>query len=114
MNKTVHMMKLQPEPFDAIRSGDKIIESRLYDEKRRSIKIGDIVEFQKNPKLDEKLSAEVVALLNYPTFERLMSDFPPQYFGLETKDALLEQIHQFYTREDEQKYTVLGIKVRII
>ncbi|MBQ1852397.1 MAG: ASCH domain-containing protein, partial [Lachnospiraceae bacterium] len=38
-------MQLQPEPFDLIKSGAKTIELRLYDEKRRKIRIGDEIVF---------------------------------------------------------------------
>lgn len=38
-------MKLQPQPFEAIKSGRKDIEMRLYDEKRKQIKKKDLIEF---------------------------------------------------------------------
>jgi ASC-1-like (ASCH) protein len=114
MDKTVHEMKLQPEPFEAIKAGKKIIESRLYDEKRRLIKIGDVVEFKKNPDLVDSVKAEVVALLNYPSFDAMFSDFDANLFGLPTKQELLTQIEQFYPAEEQQKYGVLGIKVKLL
>jgi len=114
MNQTVHEMKLQPEPFEAIKAGKKIIESRLYDEKRRLIKIGDVIEFKKNPELAESVKTEVTALLNYPTFDALFSDFPAENFGLPSKESLLTQIEQFYPIEEQQKYGVLGIKIKLL
>lgn len=114
MNNTIHEMKLQPEPFDAIKAGKKIIESRLFDEKRRLIKIGDVVEFKKNPELTESVKAEVIALLNYPSFDAMFSDFEPNWFGLPTKEELLTQIEQFYPVEEQQKYGVLGIKIKLL
>ena len=38
-------MKLDKEPFEKIKSGEKTIELRLYDEKRRKIRVGDIIVF---------------------------------------------------------------------
>ena len=38
-------MKLNKEPFEKIKSGEKTIELRLYDEKRRKIKAGDTICF---------------------------------------------------------------------
>ena len=38
-------MKLHPAPFEMIKSGKKTIELRLYDEKRRKIKVGDEIIF---------------------------------------------------------------------
>ena len=40
-----HIMKLQPKYFECMKKGSKIIEVRLFDEKRRNIKIGDEIEF---------------------------------------------------------------------
>lgn len=42
-------MSLQSEPFEKIRDGKKTIELRLFDEKRKTIQLGDSIEFQKQP-----------------------------------------------------------------
>ena len=39
-------MKLNNVPFETIKNGTKTIELRLYDEKRRKIKIGDTICFK--------------------------------------------------------------------
>ena len=36
-----HTMKLKEDPFERMKNGTKTIEFRLYDEKRRKIKVGD-------------------------------------------------------------------------
>ena len=113
MTQNTHIMKLQPGPFDRIKSGQKIIESRLYDEKRRSIQLGDEIEFQRNPDLEETIKVDVVGLLNYPMFEDLMNDFAPKLFGGETKEGLLNEISEFYSIEDQKEYSVLGIKIKL-
>ena len=41
----IHNMKLNESPFERIKNGTKTIEFRLYDEKRRQIKIGDKIVF---------------------------------------------------------------------
>ena len=107
-------MKLQPFPFDKIKEGKKIIEVRLYDEKRREIKIGDVIEFKREPEQVETVKAEVIGLLNYKTFHDLVSDFPASYFGHPDTEDLLKSIYTFYTKEQEEKYTVLGIKIKLI
>ena len=43
----IHQMKLLEDPFDRIKNGIKTIEFRLFDEKRRLIKIGDKIEFER-------------------------------------------------------------------
>ncbi len=54
-----HEMMLAPEPFKKIKSGQKTIELRLYDEKRRALTVGDQICFYRLD--DEKqLMTEVV------------------------------------------------------
>jgi ASC-1-like (ASCH) protein len=40
-----HILKLKPKYFNYINKGTKIIELRLYDEKRQKISIGDTIIF---------------------------------------------------------------------
>jgi len=111
---TVHIMGLQSEPFEKIRSGKKTIELRLFDEKRKTIQLGDIIEFQKQPEEQETIRTEVMALLRYQTFAELFDDFPIESFGGTDKVSLLEDVHRFYALEREQKETVLGIKIKLL
>ncbi len=110
----LHIMKLQPHPFNKIKEGSKTIEVRLFDEKRREIKLGDIIEFRREPEQTEIVQAEVIGLLNYKTFSDLVNDFPATDFGDENKKILLERIYTFYTKEQESKHSVLGIKIKLI
>lgn len=108
---TVHEMKLQPALFVAIKIGSKIIESRLFDEKRQLIQLGDQVLFRNMNNLDETIATRVDGLLRYSTFSAMFNDFPAAYFGGELKSALEDQIYSFYSKEDEAKYGVLGIRI---
>ena len=54
-----HTMKLKEDPFERMKNGTKTIEFRLYDEKRRKIKVGDEIEFFKLPKLQERILVRV-------------------------------------------------------
>lgn len=72
--KMIWEMKLHPEPFVSIKSGQKDIEMRLYDDRRKGIKIGDIIIFTNN-QTKEQLSVEVVNLFRFNTFEELYKKF---------------------------------------
>lgn len=50
-----HGMKLQKQSFENIVNGKKIIESRLFDEKRQLINIGDQIEFVCTDNQEEKV-----------------------------------------------------------
>lgn len=106
-------MKLAKEPFDKIVNGEKVIESRLFDEKRQLINIGDVIEFSQNDDSAKVARTKVKALYRYDSFENLFTDFPPEYFGGDSKEFLLEEISRFYPKEEQEKYGVVGIKIEI-
>ncbi len=105
-----HELKLATEPFEAIVSGKKTIESRLFDEKRQAIQIGDIVVFTNRENFAETIKVEVIGLLRYSTFSDLFSHNDPAKFGGESADWLLNQIDKFYSLEDQERYGVIGIE----
>lgn len=106
-----HVMKLSGEPFNKIAKGEKVIESRLYDEKRQQIALGDMIEFTENDHLENKIYTKVIGLLRYRSFKDLFADYEPALFGGESREFLLSQIKQFYSDEDEQKYGVVGVRI---
>ena len=111
-----HEMKLQPKYYNFILNGTKRIEIRLYDEKRQQIKIGDVIKFLKEPELNDSFNAKVICLLRYNSFEEMFNDFDISILSDEsmTKDELIFILEQFYTKEKQEKYGVLGIRIKII
>ena len=107
-------MSLQPKYFDFIKDGTKRIELRLYDEKRRSIQLGDIIEFAKSE--DEKFKAEVIGLLRYNSFADLFEDFDISILADSsmTKQELLEALGEFYTEEKQAEFGVIGIRIELV
>ncbi|MCR4285528.1 MAG: ASCH domain-containing protein [Candidatus Kaiserbacteria bacterium] len=106
-------MKLATKPYNKIASGGKVIESRLFDEKRQQISIGDTIEFSENDKPENVVHVTVTDLFRYKTFKELFADHEPALFGEESRDFLLSQIKQFYSVEDELKYGVVGIRLQV-
>ena len=107
-------MNLQPKYFDFIKDGTKRIELRLYDERRRSIQLGDIIEFAKSD--DEKFKAKVVGLLRYNSFANLFEDFDISILADSsmTKQELLEVLGEFYSEEKQAEFGVIGIRIKLI
>lgn len=110
MNMT---MKLQPRPFEAIKSGAKDIELRLNDEKRRQLNVGDTISFSKLPDQTETIVAEVVGLLHYPTFAALVEDFAPQRMGGTDKASIVEGMAEYYSIEEQAELGVVGIRLKL-
>ena len=107
----IHKMKLNESPFERIKNGTKTVEFRLYDEKRKQIKIGDKIEFLKLPELQETILVEVIDLYREETFEEL---FKKLYTDEEEIKRKTNSMYQFYSPEKEKEYGVIGIKISLI
>ena len=112
----IHEMKLQPEYFNFILNGTKRIEIRLNDEKRQNIKLGDKIKFLKEPDLNESFEAQVIGLLRYNSFEEMFKDYDISILSDKsmTKEELISVLEQFYTKEKQEQYGVLGIRIELI
>lgn len=111
-----HIMKLQPKYFEYIKFGTKRVELRLNDEKRKNMKIGDKIIFKKEPELKEELHANIINITKKANFKELMDSLNVSDYAdkSESKDAILEDLHKFYSKEDETKYGVIGITVEVL
>ena len=107
----IHKMKLNDDPFERIKNGTKTIEFRLYDEKRRKVKIGDKIEFSKLPDLQEKILVDVLDLYTEPSFEEL---FEKLYEDKERAKQKANAMYEIYSPENEKKYGVVGIKIKLV
>lgn len=107
-------MKVSAEPFEKIARKEKVIESRLYDEKRQQIAIGDEIEFSENEHPENKVRTRVKGLLRYQSFADLFADHEPTLFGEESREFLLNQISQFYSDEDQRKDGVVGFRIEVL
>ena len=110
---TTHQLKLATEPFNAIISGNKTIESRLYDAKRQKIQIGDRIIFTNRDNSEQTVTAEVVGLLRHATFRDLFSHNNPRKFGGDNVEWLENQISEFYSLSDQLENGVIGIEFEI-
>lgn len=106
-----HKMRLSPEPFGKIANGTKKIESRIFDEKRKAIRVGDRIEFSNSENNEDKITVRVRGLYVYDSFENLFDDFPPEYFGDASKKSLIDEISRFYTKKEQSENGVIGIRI---
>lgn len=113
----MHEMKLRDEYYDFILNGTKRIEIRLNDEKRQKISLGDKIRFHKDPgALEEFFDTKVIGLLRYNTFEELFKDHDITLLADKslTKEKLLTVLEEFYPKEEQAKYGVLGIRIELL
>lgn len=111
---TLHKYDLNPGPFNNIKSGNKIYELRLYDERRRLLKPDDQIEFTNNV-TGEKLNVIVESLHIFENFQTLYEYIPQTLYGYKTSSstAYLDML-EYYPLEKQRKYPALAIKIRLI
>lgn len=105
-----HQLQLAAVPFNAITSGAKTIESRLYDEKRQTIQIGDTIAFTNRENTDQTVLVKVIGLLHYETFHDLFMHNNTVRFGGESVEWLENQINEFYSIDQQKENGVIGIE----
>ncbi|MCT8138326.1 ASCH domain-containing protein [Anaerobacillus sp. CMMVII] len=112
----LHKMGLSEEPFQSIKSGKKIVEVRLNDDKRRKIEVGDTIEFLKVPEEKGTLTAKVLQLRTYDTFLSMYKDIPFSDFDCEgwTMEEMIKGTYEIYTPEQEEKWGTLAITLEKI
>ena len=111
-----HMMKLNPSPFKMIREGNKTIELRLYDEKRKQISIGDFITFSNTENSNDTLCVKVIDLFVFSSFDELYKNLPLLECGYTKEDiatASPNDMEKYYSKEMQQQYGVVGIKISL-
>lgn len=105
----IHRMKLQNEPFKQIKKEIKKIEIRLNDEKRKIFEINDYIEFTNITTL-EIMFVKITNLYHFESFEKLFNNFDNSILGC----GSYEEMYKYYSREEEKKYGVLGIEIKVL
>lgn len=105
----IYRMKLQNEPFKQIKKEIKKIEIRLNDEKRKIFEINDYIEFTNITTL-EIMFVKITNLYHFESFEDLFNNFDNSILGC----GSYEEMYKYYSREEENKYGVLGIEIKVL
>ena len=110
-----YIMKLNPKYFEYVKNGTKRVEVRLNDEKRKSMKVGDTIIFQKEPELKEEINTQIVNLIVKRNFKELIRNLDVSEYSdkSESEEKFLKDLYMFYTKNQVEKYGVVGIQIKI-
>lgn len=105
-----HMMTLFDEYYDMLKSGAKTIEYRLFDEKRKTIKKGDLIAFRKTSDQNAVIWVRVVELKVYQNLlemyqETFEQDFKDRYAS---PQAVVDAT-TYYSEEDRKSHLAVAI-----
>ena len=111
----IHEIKVKEIYYNKIKACEKIYEVRLLDEKRKQIKVGDTLRINKEPLMEEFLDGEVVDLVMFKSFDEMANSLPAKEIGFNgcNEKQIVDEYHKFYSKEVEQKYGVVAIKLKV-
>ena len=113
----IHYMHLQDSPFQKISLGEKTIELRLFDEKRKLITTGDLIVFSNLSNPDRTITAEVKGLYVFSSFEELYASLPLDRCGYspdEVKTASPKDMEHYYSAEEQKLHGVVVIDINVV
>ena len=112
-----YIMKLYAENFKDLVEDKKVREYRLNDAKRKLIKQGDTIRFQKLPEYDQEVLTEVVKREEFPDWYSCYKKYFEEDFKHDYKD--LEELVQdtysgYYTEEETRKYGCVVFTIKVL
>lgn len=109
-----HNMRIKQPYFDMIRSGKKLFELRLYDDKRAKIKPGDRIIFSHTDKngITTEFPTEVLGLVRARNFNDLFKMLLCEQCGFNSTEQAITTMEQFYPEDAQRKFGVVAIAIK--
>ncbi|MBT6401366.1 ASCH domain-containing protein [candidate division WWE3 bacterium] len=109
-----YKMKLNANAFHRVKEGEQKWETRLFDEKRKKIKVGDTITFAKLPNKVEICTAKVAKILTAKNFSELFTKFDPTE-ATWPRDYSAEDcakgMEKYYSLEKQEKFGVVAFAI---
>lgn len=110
----MHKLNVKEKYYNLLKSGKKTIELRLFDDKRKKIKVGDYIEFSNCSDANDNFSAQVVNLHRADSFIELCQKIDCQKAGFSNNNELINALEEFYSQEKQKEFGVVGIEIKLI
>lgn len=110
----LHTMHLDVEPYKKIVNGSKTIEMRLYDDRRRQVRVGDVIEFDSDAGVAR---VRVTALYIFADFAELYRNLDLTKCGYardELATASPDDMLRYYSAERQRQWGVVGIEMELL
>ena len=109
-----YYMHLNEEPFEKIKNGTKTIEMRIYDDKRRKMHKGDIIEIE-NRSTGEIMTVEILNMYVLSSFREIYAKWNKVALGYNEEDiAKPEDMEQYYPKEEIDENGVVAIELKVV
>lgn len=110
-----YRMGLQEKYYNNMKYGNKKIELRLNDDKRKLLNIGDTIYFLLEPERKKELKTKIVGLTKYKNFNEAVDNISIEFLSSisDNKEEYLNDLNKYYSKEEQDEFGVLAIEVEV-
>ena len=106
-----HCSGLKQLYFDMVKSGEKIYELRVNDEKRQNINVGEDYVFGLEPERNQMIRKTIKNKLIFKSFAEAADKLDPKKVGFSTRDEMKIVYNTIYSKEEQEKYGVVAFEL---
>ena len=106
-----YKMDLSEFSFNKIKAGRRV-DMRLFDKKRQSLKIGDIIEYENINNPHEHIECLVQGMAVFDNFSNLIDCLTPQMLGYDDKEEIILRLNRAYSLDLQKNFNVVAIFIK--
>ena len=107
----IYKMGLQNKYYKLVDQGNKIVELRLYDQKRKKLKVGNLIRFYEEPERINYIDTIITKLNKYNSFSEALENINMNLLTNESEEKYLADLENYYKKEEQAKYGVIAITI---
>lgn len=106
-----YKMDLSEFSFNKIKAGRRV-DMRLFDKKRQSLKIGDMIEYENINNPHEHIECLVQGMAVFDNFSNLIDCLTPQMLGYDNKEEIILRLNRAYSLDLQKNFNVVAIFIK--
>ncbi len=106
-----YKMDLSEFSFNKIKAGRRV-DMRLFDKKRQSLKIGDMIEYENINNPHEHIECLVQGMAVFDNFSNLIDCLTPQMLGYDDKEEIILRLNRAYSLDLQKNFNVVAIFIK--
>lgn len=106
-----YKMDLSEFSFNKIKAGRRV-DIRLFDKKRQSLKIGDMIEYENINNPHEHIECLVQGMAVFDNFSNMIDCLTPQMLGYDDKEEIILRLNRAYSLDLQKNFNVVAIFIK--
>ncbi len=106
-----YKMDLSEFSFNKIKAGRRV-DMRLFDKKRQSLKIGDMIEYENINNPHEHIECLVQGMAVFDNFSNMIDCLTPQMLGYNDKEEIILRLNRAYSLDLQKNFNVVAIFIK--